>query len=169
MVMTKADFLDLMESRISASFPSLRKVHGLRGSTRRVLGRQIENGPFIWLDVSVRPDNLRVHHGVGWSPSELQFIEHVNERRTKVYPREGTLARIVRLDRPRDFEAEHMSVSVGLLLRPTDGFDLGCESAEIIAESMMDQFRRLALPYLALMLKARYGLESCDDVFAYSP
>lgn len=157
--MEKKKFLELAASRILAEFPLLRPVSGLTAPGRRVLGYQLNRGPFVWFDVSVRPDNYRVHHAVGWSPSENSFVDHCKSRVTKQYPRDGILARLQRLERPKDFDVEHMSASVGLLVRPMDGFDLNGQAAELVLGEMIEQFRNYAIPYLQMMLKARYQLQ----------
>jgi hypothetical protein len=157
--MEKKKFLELAALRIGAEFPLLCPVSGLSGAGRRVLGRQLNCGPFVWFAVSARPDNHRVHHAVGWSPSKSSFVEHCNSRVTKHYPRDGILARLQRLDRPRDFDVEHMSVSVGLLVRSIDGFDLIEQLQESVLEEMIAQFRNYAVPYLQMMLNVRHQLQ----------
>ncbi len=40
-----------------------------------------------------------------------------------------------------------------------DGFDLNGQAAELVLGEMIEQFRNYAIPYLQMMLKARYQLQ----------
>lgn len=157
--MSKNEFLDSVSSEFLARHPRWAVVHENRRAPSRVVGLEVDGMVLLLVDFSCRPDNMRVHHGVGWSRNKATFLADLKS--TDMYPkaRDGSLRRLQKLSKPRDFEHEAMNVSVGLLHKPFDGFDLATESPEYIQATMLQEIEDYAFPYLCMMLKARHDLE----------
>lgn len=157
--MNKNEFLDYVASEFLARHSRWTLVHVDKRAPIRAVGLDIEGKVLLLIDFSCRPDNMRVHHGVGWSRSKVMFLSELKS--TDMYPkaRDGALRRLRKLERPRDFEHESMNVSVGLLHKPFDGFDLATDSPDCIQATMLQEIEEYAFPYLCMMLKARHGLE----------
>jgi hypothetical protein len=155
----KIDFLDMVVSKFLELHPRWALIRRKNQGLSRYLGLEVPGKVLLLIDFSCRPDNMRVHHGVGWSPNMTVFVEGHKAVSSYPKPRDGSLQRLRRLERPRDFEYDEMNVSIGLLNKPTDGFDISMEAAESIQAIMLQEINELAFPYLCMMLKARHGID----------
>jgi hypothetical protein len=157
--MSKREFLDYAGQQFAERYKGweLLKTRGLPLS--RFFARDVCGAVAVVIGFTCRPDNSRVHHVVGWAPTASEFLEMLRRPSPGPKPREGTLQRVVATKNSRDFEHRESLVSIGLLKKPTDGFDLTAQSQSEVIASMLDEIESFAFPYLRLMLSRRPGLE----------
>ena len=72
--------------------------------------------------------------------------------------RDGSLARLRKLESPRDFKHDEMHLPISALCRPFGGFDLSKHDAQTVRASMESEITQFAFPYLSMMLAARHAI-----------
>lgn len=157
--MKKNDFLDAVASAFLERHPHWELIREDRRAYKRYLGLQVPKACLLYIDFSFRPDNMNAYHGVGWSTDKAKFLNDIAHSMRLPKPRDGSLHRLRKLDKPRDFTYDDMDVSISLLHKPFDGFDLATEAAEVVQEKMLKEIEDFAFPYLCMMLKHRHQLE----------
>lgn len=162
----KNGFLALVAGDFLAANPAWACIqHDKRGYALSV-GRSLAGACFVVLTFSCRPDRYWFGHSVGWSPSLEAWQARSARRETApVYPRDGSLARLHKLDKPRDFEVADMSRPTFTLYRPHQSYSLEDTPADELKATMLAEVAQQAFPYLCLMLAARHGLKmSCGQL-----
>lgn len=153
-------FLAKVVSDLLAKHPAWTRVHEDARHQHVAIGRSMGDRVFVYLDFSAMGKRDVVTQGVGWAPSEAVFRASLSRKETEpLRARDGSLARLGKLERPRDFEHEEMRVDTSSLCRPFGGFDLTEQTVEHAERQMLDEIDSYALPYLCMMLKARHGIE----------
>lgn len=158
--MTKNEFINLVADGFLVGHRGWGKVYEHRRHYKLAIGREIPLGCFVFIDLACRPDYYRFGHGVGWCPSLAYFLEW-QERRVNppIYPRNGRLKNLERLEKPLDFENDEMRVSTFSLHSPFADYDLEKSDEIRLRRLMLSEMEDYALPYLRMMLRARHGLE----------
>lgn len=156
--MKKNDFLDSVVEQFLGSHGQWAVVHNDKKSHYQVVGRTLASKGFVYLDFSARTDRMIFGQGVGWSESLDKLREELKRTtNTPVKARDGSLRKLLTLEKPRDFAHAEMRISTSALCRPFGGFDASEQSLEQIKEGMLREIEEYALPYLCLMLKHRHG------------
>lgn len=157
--MKKNDFLDKVAGAFLQLYPRWEMLREDRRAYKRYLGLNVRNSCLVYIDFSCRPDSMNAYHGVGWSTDKARFVNDITQDVRLPKPRDGSLRRLLRLDKPRDFAYDDMDVSISLLHKPFDGFDLAKEPAETVQATMLQEIEDFAFPYLCMMLKHRHQLD----------
>jgi hypothetical protein len=161
------DFLLEAKSAFLIRFPAWKSV-GSRGQSI-YCGRTIADECLVYVRFSGRKDREMVFHSVGWASDWDRIKSDAKSEHGYPKPRDGSLRRIMRLENPRDFEYDAHEVSIRLLHKPTDGFDLNLGTPDSIVLAMLEEVEAYAFPYLCLMLKKRLGIEVDSDALGHEP
>jgi hypothetical protein len=164
--LTKNEFLALLAGAFLEANPAWACIqHDKRGYALSV-GRSLADACFVVLTFSCRPDRYWFGHSVGWSPSLETWPARSALRETApLYPRDGSLRRLRKLDKPRDFEVADMSRPVFTLYLPHQSYSLEDTPADELKARMLAEVAEQAFPYLRMMLVARHGLAlSCEQL-----
>lgn len=136
---------------------------------RLTVGRSVGDRCLVHIDISSRPDRYWFGHGVGWSPSLAAYLDYATRRANPpIYPRSGSLRKLLTLEKPRDFDNPQMSLSISSLFTPFVIYDLETQGADVVQESMLREIDVYALPYLCLMLKFRHGVTTTPEALGSS-
>ena len=157
--MKKSDFLIEVFSRFLELHPRWTDLIRDKRGLYFAAGRELPGATLIYVDFSVRPDNLIAGHGVGWTRSIERFHDARSSRTNPpIQPRDGSLRRIATLDDPRDFHYEELRVATAALCKPFGGFDLGKEDSGTVIKTILLEIETYAFPYLCLMLAKRHKI-----------
>jgi hypothetical protein len=157
--MTKNEFLLGVVQAFLRAHPRWDLVRSDKRRHAFYIGRSL-GSVFVYLGFTARTDRDVFGQSVGWAPSREAFDAAFDRKENPpVRLRDGQLARIRTLERPRDFEHEELSFPTASLVRPISGFRLSDQKQEDISAQMLAEIDEYALPYLCLMIKARHGHE----------
>lgn len=156
--MKKNEFIGAVVNQFLAGHPKWMLVHSDKRSHHQVVGRVLGSAIFVYLDFSARTDRLVFGQGVGWSKSLDAYKAYLARTENEEHKfRDGSLRRLLTLEKPRDFQYEALDVSTSALCRPIGGFNAENLTLDQIKQDMLREIEEYALPYLCLMLKHRHG------------
>jgi hypothetical protein len=157
--LTKNAFISRIADAFIATHPAWRRVFEHRRNYQLCVGRDVGNRCFVYIGLSCRPDRYSFGHSVGWSPSLAAYLHRLNLRENPpIYPRSGSLRKLLSMNGARDFQNTEMSIPTFVLYRPYASYDLETDSPEAVQALMLSEIEDYALPYLCLMLRERHGL-----------
>jgi hypothetical protein len=157
--LTKNSFIQRLSEAFLEQHSAWRTIYRDKKSYFFVAGRQAGNNCLVFVDFSCRPDRYWFGHGVGWCPSLEYFLAwQARSENAPLYLRDGSLIRLQKLDKPRDFQQDEMRVTTGSLYKPFPEYRLEGSSPYDLQQLIETEINQYALPYLCMMLKARHSI-----------